>query len=1080
MTPKEANAQAMSALKKGPIAWMTNNAVAANLLMIVLIVGGLFVGRSVKQEVFPEVELDVINISVPYPGASPSEVEEGIILAVEEAVRGVDGIKQVTSQANESAASIRVELMLGADKDRALNDIKSAVDRITSLPKDAERPVVALLVRRSEVISLMVYGDAEEALLRQLAESMRTQLLASHKITQAEVSGVRKLEISVEVPQDKLREYNLTLDQVATAVRVGAVDLPGGAVKTQGGEILVRTTERRNRGQEFSDIPVISRPDGTSVRLGDIARIVDGFEESDSATTYNGKPAARVQVYRVADQTPVEIADAVRAFLPKALPNLPEGVKVATWNDRSQTFRDRVDLLRRNAIMGLIMVLVALGLFLEVRLAFWVTMGIPISFMGALLLMPVMDVSINMISLFAFIVTLGIVVDDAIVVGESIYHRIQAGERGLEAAINGAHEVAVPVVFSILTTITAFMPLFFVPGFSGKLFRNIPAIVVSVLIISLIESLFVLPAHLGHMRQARGEGLFAFLAKQQGKVSTGLERFIEVIYTPIVKTAGRWRYTTVGLGIASLIVAVGLIAGGRIEFSFLPAVQGDMITANATLPFGSPVARTRVVKDRIMEAADRVLARHGGGKIRRGMYGRVGSLAARRGHGGGSASGGSHLTSAQLFLVPMDKRAVTAEQIANEWRAEVGELAGVESLTFVYKTGPSAGQPVHVELRHRDLATLERAAEQLAGHLATYAGVKDIDDGFSAGKPQLDFKLRPEAASLGITAATLGRQLRGSFYGIEALRQQRGRDEIRVMVRLPEAARRSERDIEQLMLRGQGGQEIALAEAAEVRRGHSYTSIVRIDGARTVDVTAEMDKGKGSSGKVLHALKTNYLPELMASFPGLDYKFGGSRRQRNDSLSSLARGFMFAMIIIYALLAIPFRSYVQPAVVMSAIPFGIVGAVAGHLLMGFELSVISMMGIVALSGVVVNDSLVLVDTANRRRRRTGDSHFDVITWAAARRFRPIMLTSLTTFLGLAPMIMETSVQARFLVPMAISLGFGIIVATFIVLLLVPSFYLIVEDVRGVYTERDIYQPVSRPEEATVVLPAVQPLLPSEN
>ncbi len=1061
MTPQEAHKSAMEALKKGPIAWMTHNSVASNLLMAVLILGGIFVGLGIKQEVFPEVELDVVTIAVPYPGASPSEVEEGIILAVEEAVRGIDGVKKVTSSASESMASVRVELILGANNDRVTNDIKSAVDRITSLPQDAERPVVSLLMRRSKVISLVVYGDVEEKQLRQLSERFRRELLANPGITQAELEGVRNLEISVEVPQEKLRAYNLTLDQVAQAIRLGAVDLPGGAVKTKGGEVLVRTTERRDQGQEYGDIPVISRPDGTTVTLRDIATIKDAFEDSDTVTNFNGKRAARVAVYRVGDQTPIQVADTVREFLPKARANLPEGVQVAVWDDQSEVYRDRIDLLLRNAKMGLLLVLVSLGLFLEVRLAFWVTMGIPISFTGALLLMPLMDVSINMISLFAFIVTLGIVVDDAIVVGENVYHRIRNGESGVEAAINGAREVAVPVTFSVLTTVVAFMPLFFVPGFSGKLFRNIPAIVVSVLIISLVESLFVLPAHLGHMRKARGVGLLGFVNKQQGKISSALERFIAKVYAPVVAFTSRWRYTTVAVGLALLLATIGTVAGGRIEFSFMPAVQGDIISANATLPFGSPVARTQAIQDKLLAAADKVVARHGGEKIRRGTYSAVGALAGRRGPSSNVGKSGGHLASATVFLVPTDQRDLTAEEFANEWRTEVGEVPGMESLTFRYKIGPSAGEPIDVELSHPDMDTLERAAEQLAAHLATYAGVKDIDDGFAAGKPQLDFTLRPEAASLGINAANLGRQLRGAFYGQQALRQQRGRDEIRVMVRLPESARTSEHDIEQLMLRTPTGQEIRLAEAATIKRGHSYTSITRVDGARTVNVMADMDKGKGSAGKVLASLRTSYLPELAASYPGLKYSFAGSRRERNESLGSLGRGFFFAMIIVFALLAIPFRSYIQPVVVMSAIPFGIVGAVGGHLIMGFELSIISMMGIVALSGVVVNDSLVLVDAANRRRRSEGASHFDAVTWAAARRFRPIMLTSLTTFLGLAPMILETSVQARFLVPMAISLGFGILFATLIVLLLVPAFYLIVEDVRGLYTDHDIYQPNPR-------------------
>lgn len=1050
-----ANAVPKAELHKGALAWMARNAVAANLLMIVLIVGGLVIATQIKQEVFPEFELDVINIAVPYPAASPSEVEQGIILAVEEAVRGVEGIKRITSVANEGSASVRVEIEIGHASDRVLADIKSSVDRITSLPAESERPVVALLSNRREVVSLMIYGDAEERVLRDLAERVRRDLLDDPGISQADVDGVRRLEIQVEIAQETLRSYGLTLDAVALAIRRSAIELPGGAIKTRSGDILVRTAERRVEAREFKTIPVIARPDGTTVLLGAIATIRDDFEETDNAVTFDGSPSSRVRVYRVGDQTPLSVSAAVKAYIARAHTTMPAGVRIAVWRDDSEIYRDRIDLLMRNARLGLILVLIVLGLFLEARLAFWVTMGIPISFLGSILLMPVLGVSFNMISLFAFIITLGMVVDDAIVVGENVYHLRQQGVSPMRAAILGARQVGVPVTFSILTTVAAFLPLFFVPGFSGKIFRVIPAVVVSVLVISLVESLFVLPAHLGHMRHARGVGVLGYVNRQQQKVSRLLEWFITRVYGPSLNVFLHWRYAVVAAGIATLIASVGAVAGGRVEFAFLPRVESDVISANAALPFGAPIARTREVQRKLVEAAKKVLAKHGGDRIKRGLIASVGSASERGGARGGAADSGGHLASAQVFLVPSDERDVGGQQIAKEWREAVGKIEGVDTLTFTYSNGPSGGQPVDIELTHPDMDVLETAAAELANRLASFAGVKDIDDGFAAGKPQVDLKLRSEGASLGMTASDLGRQLRAAFYGIEALRQQRGRDEVRVMVRLPLAQRASEHELERMIVRGPGGQEIPLATAADMLRGKAYTQVRRVDGKRSVSVNADVVPGVTSADKVNAELKDKIMPDLMARHAGLGWGFGGERRERTESLSALGRGYLVAMLLIFALLAIPFRSYVQPIVVMSAIPFGIVGAVIGHLAMGIELSIISMMGIVALSGVVVNDSLVLVDAANRRRSE-GASHFSAIHWAGGRRFRPIMLTSLTTFLGLAPMIFETSVQARFLIPMAVSLGYGILFATVIVLVLVPAFYLIIEDIRGLYLNSDVH------------------------
>lgn len=1068
-------------LKRGPIAWMAQNIVAANLVMAVLILGGLKTASVVKQEVFPEFDLDMILIGVPYPGASPAEVEQGIVLAIEEEIRSLDGVKKVTSSAVEGAAGVTVELELGTNANKALADAKAAVDRITSLPEDAEEPTVSLASNRRQVIQVVVYGDEGEETMRQLAERVRTELLMLPSITYVELSGIREREIAVEVPQDNLRAYNLTLGQVADTIDRLAVELPGGGVKTRQGEILMRTAERRDLGQEFAELRILNAQDGTGVRLGDIATITDGFVDNDQEATFNGKRAVMVNVYRSGTQTPIEIADAVYKYVGEATDWLPTGVGITTLNDRAQMYRDRVDLLLRNARLGLILVLLVLGLFLNLRLAFWVTMGIPISFMGSLMLMPAMDVSLNMVSLFAFIITLGIVVDDAIVVGENIHEMRTNGASLHEAAIIGVKQVAMPVVFSVLTTVAAFLPLFLVPGTSGKFFRNIPAIVISVLMVSLLESLFVLPAHLGHRGQflgvigrffaspfsarirakplATGESeeeldrhhsrLVDFLETPGRYFSGWLHTFTENRYAPFLAKALEYRGLTISVGVGILAIAIGTVASGRLEWTFMPKVDGDVITARAVLPFGVPVHETEVIRDRLLKTANEVLQENGGDKISLGAFAQLGADISQ-GFGpvsGASAPSGSHLTAVQMFLVPTDQREITASQFAKAWRERFGPASGLESLTFQFSTGPGATASLEVQLSHSDLDVLEQAAEELAGKMGEYSGVKDIDDGFSDGKPQLNFHLTPEGRSLGLTAAELGRQVRAAFFGAEALRQQRGRDEVKVMVRLPETERRSEHDIEALMIRTPDGGEVPLRVAATVDRGLSYTTIKRADGRRVVSVTGDTVAGEANPSKILGDLKAEYLPDLVARYPGLGFSFEGDRRRSDESLAALGVGYVLALIIIYGLLAIPFRSYIQPMVVMTSIPFGIVGAVFGHLMLGYDLSLISAMGIVAVSGIVVNDSLVLVHAANEARD-AGHPPIRAIQFAARRRLRPILLTSLTTFFGLMPMILEPSVQARFLIPMAVSLGFGVLFSTFIILLIVPSLYLVVEDARA--------------------------------
>lgn len=1054
--------------RKGAIGWMASNPVAANLVMIILVAGGLFSALTIKQEVFPEFQLGIVQVRVPYPGAGPKEVEQGIILAVEEAVRGLDGVKEVTAVAREGMGAVTVELEEGTDESRALSDVKNAVDRITSFPEQAERPTVSLLSNRREVVSLVLYGDVNEKTLSTLADKIQNDLLTTENITYVEKFGLRPPEISVEISRETLRGYGLTLQDVAMKIGQASVELPGGGVKTDSGEVLVRTTERKEYGQEVANVPVIAGPNGTRVLVGDIGRVTDGFEDVDEKAFYGGHRAAMIKVFRSGDQTPVEVSAAVNDYIEGVRGSLPAGVSVATWNDSSQIYKERLDLLLRNAYLGLALVLFALGLLLEIRLAFWVTVGIPISFLGALLLVPAYDVSINMISLFAFILTLGLVVDDAIVVGENIFEYRKQGLSRIDAAVRGAREIAMPVVFSVLTTMAAFSPMLFIPGFGGKLFRVMPAVVLSVLTVSLVEALFVLPAHIGHLEKEPRLRFLQKLNKGQAKVSRLFEWLIDKTYEPVVDAALRHRFLTIAASVAVLMVAGGMVFGGRLGFSFMPKVDSDLVTARLLMPYGVSVKKTEEIQRRLVESAREAVGELQAPKLCCGIYSQIGrALEGFSPVGGGSlVDAGSHIAVVQVLLESADDRKISAEQVLETWRKKMGRVPEAELLSYTSQLGPNPGEDIAFRLSHEDTKVLERAAADLASQIAHFSGTRDIDDGVELGKPQLDFKLRPEARSLGITATDLAGQVRASFYGAEAQRQQRGRDEVKVMVRLPERQRRSVEDVEELMLRTRGGGEIPLAVAADVTKGRSYTEIRRVDARRVVTVTADVDETRTSAQKVQAGIESQVMPGLLQEYPGLTYSLSGEGKERRESLQNLMYGWLLAMVAIFGLLAVPLRSYGQPIfVVMSAIPFGAIGAVAGLWVMGYNFSLIALFGMVALSGVMVNGSLVLVDTANRLQREHGRPRREAILEASKRRFRPIVLTAVTTFFGLAPMIFETSVQARFLIPMAVTLGFGVLFGTGVMLIIVPALYLVWEDFKARLRKKSTDRRGERTQEA---------------
>ena len=1042
----------------GLIRWFSVNHVAANLLMVVVCFAGLMSAASIKQEVFPEVTMDMVTVSMVYLGATPAEVEEAVCVRIEEAVQGIDGIKQITSTSGEGVGVVTIELQRGADKQKALDDVKSEVDRIITFPAETEKPIITLVEPRQQVIDVVISGDIAERTLKQLADKVRDDLLATPDITYVSISGTRPYEISIEVGERALQAHGLTLDQVLRAVQANSLDLPGGSVKTEGGEILVRTKGQRYTGDEFGRIVVMTAPDGTTVTLDQVATVHDGFEDVDTASFLDGSRSAIIQVYRTGEQGVLRVTDAAKDYVESARGELPPGLSIDTFNDRSTIYKSRMDLLLRNGFAGLALVFLVLALTLQLRLALWVSSGIVISFLGAFWVIPQFGVSLNMISMFAFIVSLGIVVDDAIVVGENVHAWRERGHSAQRAATRGALEVAMPVVLAVLTTVAAFLPLAFVEGTMGAFMYNVPVVVISILAFSLLESLLILPAHLATMktiaeqRSARGQRWYGVV---KDRIEWSLQWFIERIYRPSLRFALTHRPIVVAVAVSTLMVTAGLVAGGHLKFTFMPKVDADNLVAALTLPQGTTVEEAEKAVARLEASLDQVQREYdakrdpSGPSVITHIATSIGSQPrSSQGTpmaGSGGSGSGAHLVEVNAELLKAEFRDVPSPEMARRWRELCGPITGAVSLTFSANLF-RGGAPVNVQLSSADTEDLRRAARELKEHLGGYPGVIDIADSFREGKVEMKLGLRPEARTLGLTLADLARQVRTGFYGGEAMRIQRGRDEVKVMVRYPDKERRSLGNIESMLIRTPGGDEVPFGRVATVEIGRGYAAISRADRQRIVAVTADVDQERANAEEINGNLRADILPTLMAAHPGLRWSMEGEQKQQAESLGSLKKGFLLALLLIFVLLAVQFRSYSQPLIIMTAIPFGLVGAAWGHILMGLDLTLISMFGVVALSGVVVNDSLIMIDFINRARREGLDRQTAVCE-SGIRRFRPILLTSLTTFAGLTPLLLEKSLQARFLVPMAVSLGFGVVFSTFITLILIPVGYTLLSDTK---------------------------------
>ena len=1035
------------------IEWFARNPVAANLMMVVIVAYGLYATIfKIPLEVFPIFEQDIINITVAYPGATPQEVEQSIALRIEESLADLQSIKHIFTDATEGSALIRVEIVNGGDVNRVLSDVKNRVDGISGLPDDVEKPIIALQQRKREVISLALSGAATEAELYELSKQIRDEVTQLSGISQAEITGLRPYEISIEVSEDSLQQYGLTLEQVAQIIRQNSRDVPAGKINSKSGEIRIRTLGQAYRQKDFERIIIIAQGNGTRIRLADIATINDGFTEDPLYAVFDHQRSAIIEVFRTGTQSAIQVAETVKNYIDERRKSLPANIQLDYWKDRSRIVRARLQTLINSAMQGGFLIFILLALFLRPSVALWVSVGIPISFMGALALMPELGVSLNLVSMFAFIVVLGIVVDDAIVTGENVYTHLKKNPDPLDAVIKGTQEVSIPVTFGVLTTVAAFLPLLMIGGVRGDIFAQLPMIIIPVLLFSLIESKLILPAHMRHIRvyHETEASQANMLIRLQQKIALGLEAFIEKRYRPFLDKVLIYRYLTLSVFIVILSITIALAVSGRINFTFFPRVASEFVRVNLIMPEGTALETTTRHIQHIKEQAEFLQEKYidptTGESIIEHILVSVGSTGRSL---RGTTGGKSNLARVVFELTPPEQRSlkITSPQLKREWRKLIGDIPGVKELSFRAEAA-HGGAPLDIQLEGQNFTQLSQVAELVKARLQTYDGVFDAKNSFEDGKEEVQLRILPEAELLGLTLANIGQQVRSAFYGIEVQRILRNQDEIKVMVRYPADERQTVADLENLKIRTGQGREVPLMEVAELIYDRGASKITRVDQQRIVNVTADINKDKVNAASIVSDMD-EWLSKVLLDYPSVRFNLEGEQKEQKESMQSLKYGLLFVLFIIYALLAIPFGSYLQPFIVMGVIPFSIIGALMGHVLLGMSLSISSLMGLLALTGVVVNDSLVLVDYVNKQIKHGLPLH-DAVRQAGGARFRPIILTSMTTFVGLLPLIFEKSTQAQFLIPMAVSLGFGILFATFITLILIPASYMVLEDFKWLF------------------------------
>ena len=1037
----------------GLIGWFTKNPVAANLLMLFIIVAGAISASTISKDMFPRTDRNIVQVSAVYPGAAPVEVEKGVILPIESALQGLSGIKEMRSKASRDLANIELDIEPSQDINEIMARIEDRISSILNFPDDLEKPSVSKFEDISWVTGVAVSGPLDEFQRKELGQEIRDELLELSQVKKVILWGVDDYEISIEVKEQRLRELNMTLAEVAKAVRESSLDLPAGMIRSDSGNILVRTEGKAYSGEQFENLVLRSYADGSQLLISDVATVRDTFQESSTFVHFDKESAVTLGIFSLEDQNLLAIDEAVKSYIEKKSETLVDGLTIEQFEPLSFHLRGRLDMMLSNLAMGAILVAVVLTLFLNVQVGFWVLLGIPVSFLGAFWLMPInpYPVTVNVLSLFAFIMVLGIVVDDAIVIGESIYTEAQQkaakvlgnNKNGvftarIEDVIEGAKKVAIPSTIGVLTTMAAFAPMLFIGGVVAGFQEAIAVVVILCLIFSLIESKLILPAHLVGMKIGGvSQSRFKFIGKMQAQVDKALKHFIANKYQPALAYCLKRRYLTVSFFLGLLIIAGGAVNSGIAKFEFFPNVPSDTVRAEVIVYDGTSASSMADILTTIEGAAYRVDESY------RQQYPEGKGLVKHLLFYAGSDTSGTFIVS----LVPSEDRLISSLTFEKLWREEVGQLPNVRKQRYFASTNAGGGAKISFQLSGSNPEQLLQASDRLQNKLAQYNGVFDIYNSQGTGGREIQISLKPYASQIGISLADVGRQVRQAFYGEEVQRIQRGVDRVKVMVRYPKDERDSVASLENLLIRTKSGQAIQIGQVADIKLGQGLSTISRTDRKRTVDVTADVDSSKVQTGTVVSDITDNFIPKLLEQYPQVEFDLGGSTKEENTLIMRTMIGFAAALFLIYGLLAVPLRSYVQPLVIMSVIPFGFIGAVVGHILFGISLNMLSILGLVALAGVVVNDSLILVEFINRRQG-AGETMDNSIMSAGKQRFRAIVLTTLTTFVGLLPMLFETSMQAQFVIPMAISLSFGIVFATTMTLILVPCCYRIVYDLKA--------------------------------
>ncbi|WP_239017303.1 efflux RND transporter permease subunit [Seongchinamella sediminis] len=1027
---------------------MANNPVAANLLMIVVMIGGLAAITDLTKEVFPTFPTERVTITVPYPGSSPEEVEAGIVRIIEEELLDLVGVKEISSISTEGSGTVTVQMEAGTPMSRALVQIKTRVDGISSFPANAEEPIVDELLFRTRTMNVSAYGDLNEFQLKELADTLRDELLMIPGITQVSTRGVRDYEISIEVSDTALQRYGLSFDDVVSAIQLRSRDLPGGKLRTSDGSITLRSVGQAYTAAEFAELSLVNRSDGTSLRLRDVATVRDGFEDQPVLARLNGKPAVTLVVDRVGEQDVLAMTDQLKAYVERKRAELPPGVEITAWADRSVILKGRINLMLKSAAQGAVLVMIFLALFLNTSLAFWVILGVPFSFLGALLVLDLFNlgVTINIFSVFGFILVLGMLVDDGIVTAESAYAQLEDEHKGVDSIVRGVRRVAVATIFGALTTMIAFAPAALLTEGIGRLVSVIVPVVVLSLLFSLIETKLILPAHLRHIRIDHSPPRrtpLGFLSSLQQRCSGGLLRFSEEVYKPLLARAVEYRYLSLAIFLGGLMLCLALVPAGIVRFVFFPSVPSDSIQVELKMPNGTAWQKTHDYALRIEQAARAMDERY-----REETGSEQGVIREML-----TLSTSDTESELWLDLLPSEQRTISSVKMAGWLREALGELSGIQSLIVDANAGPG-GSPVDVELSGSNLQQLRGAAQELKLALTRFDGLSDIRDTFDAGGPELDIQVTAEGEALGLGQVELARQVRQAFFGAEVQRVQRGRHEVRVYVRLPAEQRQSLDALHSLWIDVPGRGKVPFDVVGSARERSGVSVINRFNRQRVVNVLSDLDKSRLEPGEVNGQIVREVLPPILARYPAVSHRLGGQAEQQAESTSSLGLGFVAILVMIYAALAVPLRSYGQPLIIMAVIPFGLTGAVLGHFLLGSDVSILSMIGMIGLTGIVVNDSLVLVDHINHRLEKASETWQQAVVNGAVRRFRPVVLTSVTTFIGLAPIQLETAIQAQFVKPMAISVAFGVLFATVVTLVLVPVLYFVGHDIKRLFVREE--------------------------